>query len=336
MFVEPSASGWAFPEPGAPDGFPEPGEPLRLGEAGGSEEAEPEPPASPEPPVRLGSLDGEHPERVMPPTVAEAEDEPVVRLRVPREEESHLSSERLPEPVAERGGGKGLRRTLLSAAVLACLGGAGYFWATRPHPPKPLPVDTPSANPAPAPKPAPAPEATPAPAPAAQPEPAPAPAAKPAPATLATPAPAPPSKPAAAPAAPKPAPAPAAAAKPAAKETTVSTAIPARLAALEHGELDLAVKQGRRVVQEGPASHWTLRLEIACQTDTIQRVPQVFAGQQPDLFLLPMPMRDGRTCYQVFIGRFATQAAALAEIKRLPAAFRADRPKAMRLADIPK
>ena len=49
-----------------------------------------------------------------------------------------------------------------------------------------------------------------------------------------------------------------------------------------------------------------------------------------------MPMRDGRTCYQVFFGRFASQQAAAAEVKNLPAAFRQDHPKAMRLGDIPQ
>jgi septal ring-binding cell division protein DamX len=129
---------------------------------------------------------------------------------------------------------------------------------------------------------------------------------------------------------------PAAEAKPAAKTAAVSTAIAARLAAMEQGDLALAARQGRRLVQESPAGHWTLRLEIACQTDTVQRVPDVFKGRQPDLFLVPMPMRDGRTCYQVFLGRFASQQAAMAEIPNLPAAFRQDRPKLMRLADIPQ
>ena len=58
----------------------------------------------------------------------------------------------------------------------------------------------------------------------------------------------------------------------------------------------------------------------------------------PDLFLLPIAMRDGRSCYQVLYGRFPSEAVAEKQRKRLPASFLADRnrPKLFRFSDIPK
>jgi septal ring-binding cell division protein DamX len=126
---------------------------------------------------------------------------------------------------------------------------------------------------------------------------------------------------------------------PAAKASgPVPTSLSARLGALEQGDLDLAVRQGRRLVREIPPAHCTLRLEIACQGDTIRRVVELFKGRQPDLFLLPMPMRDGRGCYQVLFGRFPTPQAAERALKRLPASFLADRnrPKVFRFSELQK
>jgi hypothetical protein len=167
--------------------------------------------------------------------------------------------------------------------------------------------------------------------------PPPAPAVRPAPpATPAAAAPAVPAVPPAAPAkAPAPLPVPAPAAAPA---KAVDAGLPARLQALEVGDLDLAVRQGQRLTRETPAGDWTLRLEIACQGETIRRLVDLFKGRQPDLFLRPIAFRDGRTCYQVFLGRFATQAAAEKELKQLPATFRADRnrPKLFRFSELPK
>jgi septal ring-binding cell division protein DamX len=110
------------------------------------------------------------------------------------------------------------------------------------------------------------------------------------------------------------------------------------LKALEQGDLDQAVRQGQRLAQDVPPGHWTLRLEIACQGETIRRLVGIFTGAEPDIFLLPLAMRDGRVCYQVFYGRFATQAAADKQLKHLPASFLADRnrPKKFRFSELPK
>jgi septal ring-binding cell division protein DamX len=82
---------------------------------------------------------------------------------------------------------------------------------------------------------------------------------------------------------------------------------------------------------------WTLRLEIACQGSTVQQAAELLKDHDPDLFLVPMAMRDGRTCYQVFLGSFGSEAAARAAAQKLPSPFRAEgnRPKPFRVAQIP-
>jgi hypothetical protein len=203
--------------------------------------------------------------------------------------------------------GKGLRRALLALLVLVVLGAAGWAWFTR--------------------------RARPAPVPAAQP--AEAPAQPPATAAAAPP----PAEPAPAAAAPAPVPAPApAVVQPPPAPPVVDISIPARLKALEQGDLEQALRQGERLAREVPRGHYTLRLEIACQGDTIRHLVEIFKGQEPDIFLRPISMRDGRVCYQVLYGRFPTQLAAEKQMKRLPASFLADRnrPKPFRYGEIPK
>ncbi len=214
----------------------------------------------------------------------------------------------LPPPPRRRGG----RLALLTVVVLAALGAGGWDWHLRSQP-----AAQPPAAPPPAPAPAPAPAASSTPAPPEAPAPPPA---QPGPAV-------PPAQ------APGPAPAPA----PAAAEP-VSTTLSARLQALNRGDLELAVKQGRRLAREIPAGAWTLRLEIACQGTTIQSLMGLFRGQEPDLFVLPMTFPDGRVCYQVLYGRFASAKAARKEISRLPRTLLADRnrPKVFRFSDVPK
>ncbi len=109
-----------------------------------------------------------------------------------------------------------------------------------------------------------------------------------------------------------------------------------RLQAIQKGDLTRAVAQGqiqRKLLQ----GRWTLRLEIACQGSTIQQAAEMLKGQDPDLFLVPMVMRDGRSCYQVFLGSFGSEAAARAAAQKLPPPFLAEgnRPKPFRVAQIP-
>ncbi len=109
-----------------------------------------------------------------------------------------------------------------------------------------------------------------------------------------------------------------------------------RLSALQAGDMDRALAQGRRHLKALKTTHWTLRLEVACQTPTVQRAAEMLGGS-PDLWILSMRMRDGKDCYQVMLGDFATEAAANQAATRLPAAFRApgNRPRAFRLDQIP-
>ncbi|HLP31405.1 MAG TPA: DUF4388 domain-containing protein [Geothrix sp.] len=133
--------------------------------------------------------------------------------------------------------------------------------------------------------------------------------------------------------APEPAPVKAAPAKP---EVTAVPSKAERLQAITQGNWKLALAQGaaqRKALQ----GRWSLRLEIACQGSTVQHAADLMKAQDPDLFLVPMAMRDGRTCYQVFVGSFGSEAAAKAAAKRLPAPFLAEgnRPKPFRVAQIP-
>lgn len=109
-----------------------------------------------------------------------------------------------------------------------------------------------------------------------------------------------------------------------------------RLQAILAGDWKVALAQGsaQRTALQGK---WTLRLEIACQGTTVQRAAEFLKGLDPDLFILPMAMRDGRTCYQVFLGAYGSEAAARTAAKRLPAPFLAEgnRPKPFRVAQIP-
>jgi outer membrane biosynthesis protein TonB len=135
------------------------------------------------------------------------------------------------------------------------------------------------------------------------------------------------------PEAPKPAPPPPPA--PAPKEPAVPSKAD-RLQAIQQGDLTRAAAQGsaqRKALQ----GRWTLRLEIACQGSTIQHAAEMLKDQDPDLFLVPMAMRDGRTCYQVFLGSFGSEAAARAAAQKLPAPFHGEgnRPKPFRVAQIP-
>jgi hypothetical protein len=109
-----------------------------------------------------------------------------------------------------------------------------------------------------------------------------------------------------------------------------------RLETITQGDWKKAVSQGSLQVK-ALQGRWTLRLEIACQGLTIQHAADLLKGQDPDLFLMPMAMRDGQTCYQIFYGSFGSEAAAKEAAKRLPPPFLAEgnRPKPFRVAQIP-
>ena len=117
----------------------------------------------------------------------------------------------------------------------------------------------------------------------------------------------------------------------------VGTSVGERVDALRKGDLELAIKQGQKYLEEEPGSQWTLRLEIACMGDTLNKAVELFGEEKPDLFILPITLRDGRSCYQVFYGRFPSSAAAEKRAAGLPKAFHeaGNRPKAFRTTEIP-
>ncbi len=86
-----------------------------------------------------------------------------------------------------------------------------------------------------------------------------------------------------------------------------------------------------------PKSHWTLRLEVACQTETLAKVVELLKDRQRELFLLPLSMKDGRTCTQVYLGDYPTEADARKAIDPLPSLFHEPgaRPKPYLVSAIP-
>ena len=116
----------------------------------------------------------------------------------------------------------------------------------------------------------------------------------------------------------------------------VGHSVAERVEALRKGDVTLAVRQGERHLKELSKSQWTLRLEIACQPETLQRAVGLFGDPQPDLWVLPLALRDGRGCFQVFEGHYPNRAAAEKAIRKLPAAFRSEgnRPKPFKIGDI--
>ncbi|MBP1628796.1 MAG: hypothetical protein H6Q00_3271, partial [Holophagaceae bacterium] len=117
----------------------------------------------------------------------------------------------------------------------------------------------------------------------------------------------------------------------------VDSSLASRLETLRKGDMTMALAQGAKLLEERPKTSWSLRLELACQPETVKHAVELFEGRQVDLFLRPMVLRDGRDCYQVFYGEFASSAEAEKHVSKLPAAFRNEggRPKPYRLDGIP-
>ncbi len=86
-----------------------------------------------------------------------------------------------------------------------------------------------------------------------------------------------------------------------------------------------------------PKASWTLRLEIACQVETVQHASKLLEGTGESPFSLPIRMKDGKTCTQIFSGSFKTREEAQAHIKSLPAAFLlgGNKPSPFQVSEIP-
>lgn len=110
-----------------------------------------------------------------------------------------------------------------------------------------------------------------------------------------------------------------------------------RWATLKAGKVEQALAQGRAHVKTLKGSRWTLRLEIACQGETLRNAAAWMEARNKDLFILPMTLRGGQTCNQLFMGSFASRAEAEAEIPKLPPPFRegGNKPRAFQVSEIP-
>jgi SPOR domain len=111
-----------------------------------------------------------------------------------------------------------------------------------------------------------------------------------------------------------------------------------RFHVLASGKLDQALEDGQRHKSKLASAHWSLRLVIACQENTVQHAAIILKDQKPDLFVIPIKMRDGKKCYQVFLGDYSAKAEAESAAEKLPAEFRAqgNRPKPFRISEIPE
>ncbi len=110
-----------------------------------------------------------------------------------------------------------------------------------------------------------------------------------------------------------------------------------RLAAIREGHWDHALAQGKAHLESLKTPRWTLRLEVACMGATVQNAESLLEQKDPDLWILPIHMRDGKVCYQVLLGDFASESAAEQAVKHLPKVFSApgNRPKVFKTSDIP-
>ncbi len=121
------------------------------------------------------------------------------------------------------------------------------------------------------------------------------------------------------------------------KPVVIGTSIPERLEAIRKGDLVLAAKQGEKLLQETKDKQWALRLEIACEAESLKKILDAFPDGMPDLFITPITLKDGRNCYQIFYGTYLTRRESMKVSKGLPATFLAggDRPKPFKLTQIP-
>lgn len=209
---------------------------------------------------------------------------------------------------------RGLRLLLPVLAALALVALGAYWWAGRRARPS-QPPEAPAPTPPPQPKATPPPSGIAVPADALPPT---SPATPPAPATESAvrPAAPPPESPSPKPSVP---------------------ALDARLAAITQGDLALATRHGEAYRASLPSGNWTLRLEIACKAETIRDAVGFFGASKPDLWLVPIRLKNGLSCYQVFLGAYPNRAASEKAVAALPAPFTAggNRPRPFAVENIP-
>lgn len=99
------------------------------------------------------------------------------------------------------------------------------------------------------------------------------------------------------------------------------TDLEARLQALAGGDLPQAHRQGEAYRRAQAPGSWTLRLETARRVETVKQAVGLFGEPKPDLWILPLRLRDGGIGSQVFLGAYRTRAEAERQIRTLPALF---------------
>jgi hypothetical protein len=101
--------------------------------------------------------------------------------------------------------------------------------------------------------------------------------------------------------------------------------------------MDQALAQGQAHVRSLKGSRWTIRLEIACQTDTLRNAADWLSAWNKDLFVIPIAMKNGQTCNQLFVGSYGSKGEAEGQIPRLPKQFRegGNKPRVFQVAEIP-
>jgi chemotaxis protein histidine kinase CheA len=110
----------------------------------------------------------------------------------------------------------------------------------------------------------------------------------------------------------------------------------ARFAAISQGSTAVAIEQGMAYRDRLPKQAWTIRLVVAERGDTLKNCAGALGagGGGRDVFLTPLRMRDGRLCYQLFLGNFPTRLSAEAELRSLPDLLKRQQPRLMQVADI--
>jgi len=110
--------------------------------------------------------------------------------------------------------------------------------------------------------------------------------------------------------------------------------VAARFAAVSQGNTSTAIEQGRAYRDRLSKSAWTIRLVVAEQKDTLKNCANSFGGAKPDIFVMPIRMRNGRQCYQLFLGSFPNKPSAEEEAKKLPEMLRKQSPRLMQVSEI--
>lgn len=91
---------------------------------------------------------------------------------------------------------------------------------------------------------------------------------------------------------------------------------------VDRGDLATAAERGLRQAATLPRQQILLRLAIASEGQTVKNILDALPGREADLLLAPIHMKDGRTCYQVFLGNYPTESAAREAASALPPAFK--------------